>query len=391
MSTNRQIVDMLLRSCRWVRHMTQSSPKPRFDPRSPYNELPRLPPAVEVETRAVLKSCIEARAALAELKAIGPLIPNQAILINSIPLLEARASSEIENIVTTADRLFRFADDDDHAQADAATKETLRYRTALRRGFDHLKKRPLSTSTAIELCRTITGTATEIRRLPGTALKNQATGEVVYTPPDGEGRIRDLLANWERYLHNETEIDPLIRMAVGHYQFEAIHPFGDGNGRTGRILNILYLVSEGLLELPVLYLSGAIIKRKADYYRLLRQVTTDDQWEPWVLFMLDAVGRTARWTADKIGDVRELMATTTDLVRRKAPGLYSRELIELIFAQPYCRISNVVSAGLAKRQTASEYLKELSSIGVLREEKAGREKLFIHTALLQVLTAEDGP
>ncbi len=202
-----------------------------FDPTQPHNALSPLPPRSDIESRMILKACIGARAALGELKQAGELIPNQAILINTIPLLEARASSEIENIVTTTDRLFRFAQADAEGQADPATKEALRYRTALYRGFQSLRTRPLATATAVDICRTIKGVDLDIRRIPGTALANDATGEVIYTPPHGEALLRNLLANWERFLHETDDIDPLIRMAVAHYQFEAIHPFIDGNGR----------------------------------------------------------------------------------------------------------------------------------------------------------------
>ena len=359
-----------------------------FDPTQPYNALPPLPPRSDIESRVILKACIGARAALGELKQAGELIPNQAILINTIPLLEARASSEIENIVTTTDRLFRFAQADAEGQADPATKEALRYRTALYRGFQSLKTRPLATATAVDICRTIKGVDLDIRRIPGTALANDATGEVIYTPPHGEALLRNLLANWERFLHETGDIDPLIRMAVAHYQFEAIHPFTDGNGRTGRILNLLFLVEQSLLDLPVLYLSRAIIRCKADYYRLLQAVTAEGRWEDWILYMLDAVEETARWTTAKIHAIRELMQATADHVRQAVPVLHSRELVELIFAQPYCRIANVVEAGLAQRQTASVYLKQLCDIGVLKEIKAGREKLFIHPRLMTLLTAE---
>ena len=225
---------------------------PAWNPEQPHNQLPALPPAHELETRAALKACIEARAALAELKQAAQLIPNQTMLINTIPLLEAKDSSEIENIVTTTDQLFQYAQG--HDNADPATKEALRYRTALHQGFQSLKVRPLCTATAVDVCRTLKGVDMDIRRTPGTQLANDRTGEVVYTPPEGEARVRDMLADWERFLHNETELDPLIRMAVGHYQFEAIHPFTDGNGRTGRVLNILYLIQEELLNLPILYL-----------------------------------------------------------------------------------------------------------------------------------------
>ncbi len=361
-----------------------------FDPERPYNTLPPLPPKADIESRSILKACIGARAALGELKQAGGLFPNPTILINTIPLLEARASSEIENIVTTTDRLFRFAQNEREGVADPATKEALRYRTALWRGFQSLKKRPLTTATAVEVCRTIKGVSLDIRRVPGTALANDATGKVIYTPPQGEALLRSLLANWERFLHDADAIDPLIRMAVAHYQFEAIHPFTDGNGRTGRILNLLFLVEQGLLDSPVLYLSRSIIRRKADYYRLLRAVTAEGRWEDWILYMLNAVDETAHWTTTNIHAIRKLMQDTAELVRKKAPAAYSRELIELIFVQPYCRIGNVVDAGIAQRQTASVYLKELCDTGVLKEVKAGREKLFINPRLMTLLTAERG-
>lgn len=360
----------------------------QFDPGRPYNTLPSLPPKADIESRPILKACIGARAALGELKQAGGLLPNPTILINTIPLLEARASSEIENIVTTTDRLFRFAQNDRAGLADPATKEALRYRTALWRGFQSLKKRPLTTATAVEVCRTIKGVSLDIRRVPGTALANDATGKVIYTPPQGEALLRSLLADWERFLHEAEAIDPLIRMAVAHYQFEAIHPFADGNGRTGRILNLLFLVEQGLLDSPVLYLSRSIIRRKADYYRLLRAVTAEGRWEDWILYMLKAVEDTARWTTAKIHAIRKLMQDTAEIVRVQAPAAYSRELIELIFVQPYSRIGNLVDAGIAQRQTASVYLKELCDAGVLKEVKAGREKLFINPRLMTLLTVE---
>lgn len=355
-----------------------------FDPSKPYNDLPPLPPQVEIETHAVLKACIEARAALAELKQAGELIPNQAVLINSIPLLEAQASSEIENIVTTTDRLFQYADDRG-GNADLATKEALRYRTALKEGFESLSKHPLTTRTAVQVCQTIKGTDIDIRRTPGTTLINDATGERIYTPPEGEAIIRDKLADWERFLHEATDFDPLVRMAVGHYQFEAIHPFIDGNGRTGRVLNLLYLVDQGLLDIPVLYLSRAIIENKADYYRLLLAVTREGQWEDWILYMLHAVAETAHWTTGRIRAIRDLIQSTAEHMRSAAPQIYSRELVELIFEQPYCRIGNLVDAGLAHRQTASTHLKKLCDIGILLERKTGREKLFINPKLLKAL------
>jgi Fic family protein len=360
-----------------------------FHPARAYNDLPLLPPQADLESRAVLKACIEARAAVEGLKEAGGLIPNQDVLINTIPLLEARASSEIENIVTTTDQLFRYAQPDREALADPATKEALRYRTALRRGVELLEKKPLVTATAVEVCRTLLGVNLDVRRVPGTALMNEGTGEVVYTPPEGEALLRTLLANWERFLHEAEEVDPLIRMAVAHYQFEAIHPFTDGNGRTGRILNLLLLVEQELLELPVLYLSRAIIRNKPDYYRLLLAVTTRNAWEDWIIYMLRAVKETARWTTERIRGIRQLMHETADYVRAEVYPTFSGQLLELIFVQPYCRIRNVVEAGIAQRQTAAVYLKDLTGVGVLEEVKVGREKLFINPRLMRLLTVEE--
>lgn len=350
----------------------------------PYNQLPLLPPAAEIETRAVLKACIPARAALAELRQAGQLLPNQSMLINLLPMLEAKDSSEIENIVTTTDELFKHAQED--KGADPATKEALRYRTALHQGFEQLGRRPLCTSTAVEVCSTLKNTDMDVRKVPGTIIGNQTTGEVVYTPPLGEDVIRNLLSNWERYLHEEDDVDPLIKMAVSHYQFEAIHPFHDGNGRTGRIMNVLYLIEQGLLTLPTLYLSRYIVQHKADYYRLLNQVTSDQAWEPWLVFMLKGVEQTSRWTTEKIAAITQLMESTTAHVKAELPKIYSHELIQLIFEQPYCRISNLVERGIAKRQTASVYLKQLVEVGVLEEVSSGKEKVFVHPKLMMLMS-----
>lgn len=354
-----------------------------WNPETPYNELPRLPPDLErIETRSVLKACISARAAIAELKTAGELIPDQGLLINILPMLEAKDSSRIENIVTTSDQLFQYADRADGA--DPATKEALRYRTALYDGYTHLEDYPLCTNTAVAICTKLRAVQTDIRKTPGTVLRDQ-NNKVVYTPPVGEDAIRNLLANWERFIHGDDDLDPLVKMAIAHYQFECIHPFPDGNGRTGRILNILYLIQSKLLSLPILYLSRFILERRDDYYTLLRRVTEEDDWESWILFMLEAVESTSRWTTDKISIVRALMAETTEYVREKLPKIYTHELVQALFAQPYCRIDNLVERGVAKRQTASTYLKQLVEIGVLEEMSVGREKLYINTRLLQEL------
>ncbi len=366
-------------------NVNTSTPTWRAD--QPFNQIPLLPPAVDLEPPGILKQCIAASRALAGLKEAAQILPNQEVLIQTLPLLEAQASSEIENIVTTTDELFKHPTVT--GNMDPATKEALRYRSALLEGFGALSDRPLTTGTAEKICSIIKDKPMTVRRVPGTQLMNDRTGEVIYTPPVGEDHLRALLANWEKFLHEHVEIDPLVRMAVMHYQFEAIHPFTDGNGRTGRVLNSLFLIEQKLLNLPILYLSRYIIRHKTDYYRLLRGVTRDEAWEPWILYILKGVEETSVWTTGKIHAINELLQATTKYCRSKLPKkTYSKELVELLFEKPYCRIGNVVDAGLAKRQTASEYLKELSAIGILEERAEGREKLYLNTRLWKLLTQE---
>ncbi len=355
-------------------------------PDRPYNQLPPLPPAVELETKTVLKQAIAASRALAELKKSVELIPKPDMLINTLPVLEARASSEIENIVTTADRLFKHIVSE--GEPDPATKEALRYRHALLEGYRDLRSHPLNTRTAEAVCSRIKGTEMRVRRVPGTFIADKTSGEVIYTPPEHEDRIRTLLKNWEEFLHLEEEIEPLVRMAAAHYQFEAIHPFTDGNGRTGRVLNSLFLVDQGLLPLPVLYMSRYIIAHKTEYYEFLRNVTRSEEWEPWLLFMLRGVEETSVWTTEKVGAIGKLREATGRFVKEKLPKIYSWELVDILFEQPYCRIRNLVEAGIVGRQAASRYLKELASFGVLIEQTVGREKLFTHPKLLDLLMSE---
>jgi Fic family protein len=360
-----------------------------FAPDKPYNELPELPPPLErIETTEILKRCISARVALAELKQAAELIPNSTVLVNALPLLEAQASSEIENIVTTTDKLFEFMDIAEE-RADAATKEALRYRTALFEGTKMVQRGMLTTDMAIQICSTIKGIELDIRAESGTRLKNRMTGEVIYTPPEGQPLLQAKLDNWAEFIHAGSDLDPLIRLAVQHYQFEAIHPFTDGNGRSGRILNILFLVEQGLLDSPILYLSRYIIRNKAAYYRLLQNVTTRRDWEPWILYILTGIEETCTWTTDKIKAIRELMVHTAEYIQHKLPKIYSWELAVLLFKQPYCRISNLVDAGIAKRQTASVYLKQLCDAGILREVKSGRENIFVHPKYIELLTGEE--
>ncbi len=359
-----------------------------YDARRPYNDLPLLPPPTDLETKAVLKKCVLARTAIADLRRAGELIPDQSVLVNTIPLLEAKDSSEIENIVTTNDALFREASQRDDA-GDPSAKEALRYRAALYSGVQMLAERPLSARTAIEVCSAIKGVDMDVRKTPGTELKNSFTGEVIYTPPEGEAKLRDLLSNWERFANADDDLDPLVRMAVLHYQFEAIHPFIDGNGRTGRILNVLSLIQAGLLDIPTLYLSRYIVRTKGDYYRLLQGVTERGDWEPWVLYILQAVEVTATWTNARIRAIRDLMLHTAEHVKTAAPNLYSHDLIQVIFAQPYVRIGHLIDSGIAERHAASRYLKQLASIGVVVEEKRGRDKLFVHRKYMDLLGRDD--
>lgn len=354
----------------------------------PYNELPAIPPAIDLETKPVLKATIEARAALAALDQAARRIPNPTVLINSIPLLEAQASSEIENIVTTTDELFKFSLDES-AASNPATRETLQYRTALFRGFESLQQRPLSVSTATEICSRIKTREMSVRKSPGTFIGNPSTKEAVYTPPVGESLIRDMLGNWEGFIHNEHGLDPLVMMAVSHYQFEAIHPFEDGNGRTGRILNVLLLVSAGLLHQPILYLSRYIIENKTSYYALLQGVTSKGDWDSWILYMLEGLRQTALSTVRKIDAIHLLQDTTQQHIRASTTAGANADLLAVLFEQPYCRIASVMSRCHVSRPTATGWLNALVEEGVLLSAKIGREKLFINTAFLTLLMRDE--
>jgi len=355
-----------------------------FDRNAPFNALPALPPAAAVETPAVLRKAITASRALAELKGMAERMPNQAMLIDSLVLQEARASSEIENILTTNDELYKAAADE-ALPASAEAKEVLRCRQALNHGLRQMREWPLATNLFIEIARLIKQTDFGVRRTPGTRIAN-SRGETVYTPPEGEVVIRDKLRDLERFMHTDDALDVLVKMALVHYQFEAIHPFADGNGRTGRILNILYLVDRGLLNLPVLYLSRHIIDHKASYYEGLRRVTEEGAWADWVIYMLDAVEQTSLRTRQQITDILALMESVRERVQREAPAVYSKDLVEQIFRQPYCKIQFLERAGMGTRQTCAKYLRELERLGVLHGQKMGREVYFINTGLFELLT-----
>ncbi|MEZ4983601.1 MAG: Fic family protein [Saprospiraceae bacterium] len=352
----------------------------------PYNDLPLLPPPREmVESLVVLRQAHKAAAALGELKGLARTLPNPDILLHAVILKEATASSEIENVITTQDKLYQ-ALSLKNAEADPATKEVLRYREALLTGYRILSEKGfLSTNAILDIQQVLEGNSAGIRRLPGTALRNAVTGAVIYTPPDDHDTILLLMKNLEDYLHEAGDLSPFIRLAVQHYQFESIHPFYDGNGRTGRILNVLFLIMNGLLDRPVLYLSKFIIAHKADYYRLLQEVRTRQNWEEWILYMCRAVEVTALETINHINQINDLFDQTAERIRSEKPKMYSKDLVELLFVQPYCRIDNVIEQLGVSRPTASRYLNELSETGILTTRQVWKETLFIHEALLRVL------
>ncbi|GAB2563198.1 Fic family protein [Leucobacter ruminantium] len=356
-----------------------------WQPDRPFNELPD-PPIDQLETKAVLKATIEARTALASLDQAIRRIPNPAVLVSALPLLEAKASSEIENIVTTTDELFRLASDTEE-QASPETKETLRYRFALFAGLRSLQNRPLTSSTAMEVCSRIKAREMRVRDLSGTYIGNPATKIARYTPPEGRSIIEQKLSSWEKFIHGNPDLDPLVIMAAAHYQFEAIHPFADGNGRTGRILNILLLTERGLLREPVLYLSRHIIRNKDEYYERLLSVTRDDDWEGWLLFMLEGVRSTSFETLRIIDEIQSLQLTMREELRDTTSAGANADLLDLLFEQPYCRISIVMERCGVSRPTASKWLRELGDAGKLRDLRVGRERLFINHRFLEVLSA----
>ncbi len=352
----------------------------------PDNRLPLLPPKVDLHSKKILLKAIAAHRALAELNAFAKVIPNQSILINSLTLKEAKDSSEIENIITTHDELFK-ALSVQSDKTDAATKEVIRYKDALWLGFDIVQKRGMITvNHMIKIQELLLHNNAGIRKLPGTALKNDRTGKVIYTPPSGADVINTKLKNLEAYINKGKEItDPLIKMAVMHYQFESIHPFYDGNGRTGRIINVLYLILEHLLDLPVLYMSSYIIKNKKDYYRLLNEVRTKNNWEGWVLYMLDCVEQTAKDTTHKIKQIKNSFDKTVLKVKTELPKIYTKELVEVLYYQSYCKISHLVENNIAARQAASRYLIQLEEIGILKSEKVGRDAVYINIDLFELM------
>ena len=357
-----------------------------FQKDQPFNNLPLLPPeANNWETIGVYKKLADARAALSELKGRLPVIPNPLMLINTLVLHEAKDSSTIENIFTTSDALYKAFSSSD-SKVDPATKEVLRYREALWNGFTKLKNpTDFSLNLAIEIFKTITAKEEAIRNVQVYIGNSE---NVIYTPPDPGRELSEKLNNLFSPVINNDKIDPLIRMAMFHYQFEAIHPFTDGNGRTGRILNVLFLCKEKLIDLPVIYLSKYILQHKNDYYRLLREVTENKNWSDWTIFMIDAVQQTATFTLSKVNMIYENYLETIEKVKSKAPDIYVHELIEVIFNQPYCKIAILEEKKIASRNTASKYLRRLEELGILASETVGRETLYKNLILMKVLSGE---
>lgn len=351
-----------------------------------YNNLPMLPPdAQKFETVGIYKQLVKASVALAELKGIANTLPNPEILLNAVILKEASASSEIENIITTQDKLYQ-ALSSQGSVADQATKEVLRYREAMLYGLRFIRKKSfLSTNAIIEIQKILEQNNAGIRKLPGTALRNAATGKVIYIPPDNAEAIKRLLRNYEEYINEQDDVPALIKMAIQHYQFESIHPFYDGNGRTGRILNVLHLIMNGLLENPVLFLSGYIIQSKTNYYRLLQEVRTKENWEGWILYILKGIEQTANETIQRVIDINSLFEEIKESAKRNAPKIYSKELIEILFEQPYCKSEYVEQRLGISRITAAKYLRELEKLKILNSRKVWKETLYINVRLFELL------
>jgi len=359
---------------------------PHHRPARPAGGLEKLPPLREkVENIEILRQTTISIAALAELKGIAKTIPNQSMLINAIVLQEAKDSSEIENIITTRDELYK-ALAVNKTNFSAETKEVVNYRSAIFHGFGLVKTQGfLRVNDIVSIQQKLVDNTAGIRNSPGTVLKNDTTGEVVYTPPQDKAEILDLLSDFIRHFNGQDDLSPLINLAILHYQFESIHPFYDGNGRTGRILNILYLILNELIDLPILYLSSYIIANKPEYYRLLNRTNRTGKWEEWIMFMLKAVESTSKDTIIRILNIKDQLDSTIDKVQKEAPKLYRKELVELLFEQPYSKIEFVVNKLGVERKAASRYLKELENIGIVESQKVGRETLYINKELIEIL------
>lgn len=349
--------------------------------------VPKLPLSLELETKPVLKKLAKAHQALAELKGVTGIIPNQSILISTLSLQEAKDSSAIENIITTHDELYK-SDASAKQFTTHAAKEVHSYAAALRNGYKKVKSSGLLINNDIlEIQETLEENSAGFRKLPGTVLKNNQTGEVVYSPPQSEQEVRSLMNNLEQFINEESrsECDPLTKMAVIHHQFESIHPFYDGNGRTGRIINVLYLVKCGLLDSPVLYLSRYINQTKSEYYRLLQSVRDQQTWEAWVLYMLEGIEQTSRQTTHLIQGMRDLMQHHKHRMRKELPKIYGQDLLNNLFKHPYTKIDFVMQELQVTRKTATKYLDELVRVNLLSKHKKGKENYYMNGALIDLL------
>ena len=347
-------------------------------------KIPNLPLENFKESPKILKKAISANKAIAEIKGLAQTIPNQVILINTLSIQESKDSSEVENIMTTHDELFRY--DKKEKDFSPEAKEVYRYNDALFYGFKELKTKPITNNLLIKISKIITEVDAGFRNAPGTNLKNEKTGEIVYVPPQNNLKIQKYMRNLEDFINKSelSDFDPLVKMAIIHHQFESIHPFFDGNGRTGRILNILYLMSENLLEMPILYLSRYITNNKEQYYALLQDVRDNNNWEDWILFMLSALETTAKQTVSMIEEIKKLMMGYKVMLKEKAPNIYSHELINNIFSYPYAKIEYVMKDLNVSRVTASKYLKRLEEIGLLKMTKHKNSKYYINEKLLNL-------
>lgn len=356
----------------------------KFDPKIPYNNLPLLPPKADIETKKILRKTISAGRALAQLNGTLLNLPNPTLFLDTIYLQEAKASSEVENIITTNDELYKSLVADKKVE-NSATKEVLSYKKALWLGLEQLKKKPfITTNLCISIVQCIKQNTASIRVTPGTTLSN-TKGEVIYTPPSGENIIREKLANLEKFINEDNTIDPLIKMALMHYQFEAIHPFADGNGRTGRILLLLYLKLSGLLDIPAIYLSEYIIKNKANYYTSLRGVTEKNNWENYILYMLDMIEETSNKGLERLNKITTAITITADEVKTKLPKIYSKDLIEILFRLPYTKRQHLIDENIGNPKTVGNYLIALEEHGFLKSLKVGKEKLYLNELLLKIL------
>lgn len=356
-----------------------------YNPEKPHNDLPSLPPKFRIETLEVLKKTISASRALSELKGAITNLPNPTLFIDTINLQEAQASSAIENIITTQDELFK-ATIAERVIDDNATKEVIHYKDALWYGFEQLNEKPiLTTNLFISIMQIIKENQSGIRNTPGTKLTNPANNKVIYTPPEGEQIIRQKLKELEDFIHAEDDLDPLIKLALIHYQFEAIHPFADGNGRTGRIIILLYLKLTGLLEQPALYMSDYIINHKVDYYHGLRKVTEQGDWQSWILYMLDMVEQTALKGRQQIMHIENLIKKLGAAMMSELPKVYSKGLMEELFKLPYTKRTFLVRAGIGSLKTVGNYLNELEKAGFLKSEQVGKEKLYLNVELMKIL------